>query len=213
MGLFQTIREDAGFNAFVNVNDTLGQGITSTNIAGKQGLDVNVISSMTVGVADESSFSYGVSTFLPVGGVYNTAITALTAGQSGAHSLTAFRDQRVNLRNSSGTEIGNVSTSPVFTSDSNLIPASGSAITNPSFGLTTGVILAANPLRKGYSIYNPTVVQAFVADAATSSLTLYSKPIGPHLLYEPQAVPGRIYQGPISAIAAATGTFFVTEYV
>lgn len=210
MPIYQSLRTDSLFNAYVNLQDSTGTGITSTNVAGKQGLDVNVISSMgSVGIPDESTFTYGSTSFLPVGGVYNPSVVALTAGQSGSQQLTAFRATKVNLNNALGNEIGAATGSPVFTQDVNgTLPDVGN-ITNPTFGLTTSVVLAANPNRKGYFIYNPTQVTAFVSDAPTSSLTLYTRPYAPHSGYEPV----KCYTGAISAIAAATGTLFVTEYV
>lgn len=105
MGLYQGVLESADLGVFINLRDSAGNGITSTTVSSKQALDVNVANSVSVGTADESAFTYGTSTFLPVGGVYNSTITNLTSGQSGAASLTAFRDLRVNLRTSGGVEL------------------------------------------------------------------------------------------------------------
>jgi len=108
MGLYQNILESADGGAFVNLRDGSGTGITSTLISGKQALDVNIATaSVVVGVADESAFTYGTSTYQPIGGVFNSSITALTSGQGGAFSVTANRDLRVNLRTAAGVELGN----------------------------------------------------------------------------------------------------------
>lgn len=114
MGLYQGIFESADGGAYVNLRDNLGVGITSTTISGKQALDVNIASTISVGVVDESTFTYGTSTFLAGGGVYNTSIVALTSGQQGAFSVTAQRDLRVNLRTSAGVELGNSLTNKIF---------------------------------------------------------------------------------------------------
>lgn len=106
MGLFQNINEDVNGNAFINLNDSAGNGITSTTVSGKQALDVNVANSIMVGVADKTAYVYGTSSFEPVGGVYQDTSPALTAGQSGAFRLTANRAVHMNLRDASGTPVG-----------------------------------------------------------------------------------------------------------
>lgn len=40
---------------------------------------------------DEASFTYGATSYTPIGGVYNSSITNLTSGQGGAVALTAAR--------------------------------------------------------------------------------------------------------------------------
>jgi hypothetical protein len=61
--------------------------------------------------ADQSSFSAGITSQSPVGGFFQTTATSnpLTSGQMGAFQVTANRALFINLRNSSGTEIGNAS--------------------------------------------------------------------------------------------------------
>lgn len=105
MGLYQAVLESADQGVFINVRDSAGNGITSTTVSSKQALDVNVANAISVGVADESTFTYGTSTYLPIGGTFNSSITSLTSGQGGAVSLTATRDLRVNLRTSAGVEL------------------------------------------------------------------------------------------------------------
>lgn len=56
---------------------------------------------------DRTTYTEATSTFTPVGGVFNDTLGAdLTEDQSGASRMTARRGQHVNLRDSSGTEIG-----------------------------------------------------------------------------------------------------------
>jgi hypothetical protein len=66
---------------------------------------------------DEGSFTAGTSPFQPQGCFFQTTATSnpLTTGQQGSVQCTAQRAPFVNLRNSSGTEIG-TSGSPLFTS-------------------------------------------------------------------------------------------------
>lgn len=67
--------------------------------------------------ADESAFTAGTTSMSPIGGFFQTTATnnALTNGQMGALQMTAHRAAFMNLRNSSGTELGNSSSSnPVY---------------------------------------------------------------------------------------------------
>lgn len=68
------------------------------------------------GVADEAAFTAGTSTYGPVGGFFQTTATsnALTNGQGGWWQMTANRAGFVNVRNSSGTELG-VTANPFVT--------------------------------------------------------------------------------------------------
>lgn len=212
MGISQSLLTSSDLGTYVNTRDGGGTNITSTNVAGKQGLDVNVISSMgSVGVADQSPFTYGVSNFLSVGGVYNTSITALTAGEQGAASLTAFRGVHSNLRDSSGNELGNLSTNALFVQESYMQAGSG-AISTPALSSSSSTLLAANALRKNFTAYNNTSFIAYCAAGASAGTGSFSFAVGPHSMYEPQ---GRVYTGVISVISTAgsTGNIMVTEYV
>src|SRR4051812_20048847 len=57
-------------------------------------------------VPDAQTFTAGASPFTPVGGVWNDALAALTAGQQGELRITEKRAAHVNLRNETGTELG-----------------------------------------------------------------------------------------------------------
>lgn len=59
---------------------------------------------VTVGIADKTAFTYGTSSDLIIGGVYQDTSPTLTAGQSGAVRLTSNRALHINLRDSSGNE-------------------------------------------------------------------------------------------------------------
>ena len=85
---------------------------------------------LTIGSVDESTFTAGTSVFSPDGGVFNDALTVLTAGQQAESRITGFRALHVNLRNNSGTEIG-TSTTPIV---NNMAQVGGAAI---ALGQTT----------------------------------------------------------------------------
>lgn len=167
MGLYQNVLESADGGAFVNLRDSSGTGITSTLVGSSQALDVNVANTVTVGIADESSFTYGTTPFQPVGGVYNTSITQLTSGQSGALSLTSFRDVRVNLRTSGGAELGNSNTNGLFVK-----PGDG---TNAQSYASTGE--AYSTLRQGGNVANVNASnQLLVLDGNAGSILALMTP-------------------------------------
>lgn len=59
-----------------------------------------------IGIADESSFTYGTSLEQPVGGVYQDTSPTLSVGETGAVRLTQYRAFHTNLRDSNGVELG-----------------------------------------------------------------------------------------------------------
>jgi hypothetical protein len=65
---------------------------------------------LSVGVADKTAFTYGTTTQLVTGGVFQDTTPTLTAGQSGAHRLNTNRAQHVTLRDPT-TDIGITSSS------------------------------------------------------------------------------------------------------
>lgn len=108
MGLYQDVREDSSGNVYINLQDGSANGITSTALPGSiQALDVYMQGgTVSVTVPDQTAYVYGASGFLPVGGVYQDAGATLSAGESGAFRLTAERAVHMNLRDSSGNELG-----------------------------------------------------------------------------------------------------------
>lgn len=91
-----------------NLYDSVGNGITSTLMGGKQALDINIANDtfqFDVGVVDQESFAYGVGIEQPIGGVYNDVGAGLVAGTTGAARITEFRALHTNLRNSAGLEL------------------------------------------------------------------------------------------------------------
>lgn len=66
-----------------------------------------------VSAVDLAPWVVGVSSFNPMGGVFNDAIAAMTSGQQGEQRLTPNRAAHVNLRTQAGVEIGLVG-SPLF---------------------------------------------------------------------------------------------------
>lgn len=55
---------------------------------------------------DEATFTYGTTSYTPIGGVYNSSITALSSGQGGALALTSDRNAFVNLNKVANTALG-----------------------------------------------------------------------------------------------------------
>lgn len=116
MGLAQDVREDINGNQYVNLQDGIGTAIQSTSASGLNGLAVYVTNPMSVsiGVADKTTYTYGTSSFEPVGGVFQDTSPTLTAGQSGAFRLTANRAVHTNLRTAAGVELGDSNADGLF---------------------------------------------------------------------------------------------------
>lgn len=76
-------------------------------------LKVSVVASVIPQTqADKSAFTEGTSVLTPIGGEYNSSPTLPSSGQAAAAQITQYRGVHVNLRASSGGEIG-TSGSPV----------------------------------------------------------------------------------------------------
>lgn len=149
-----------GSNTYIAGIETAG--LTALNISGGVGLPTGWGGTGGSGgggggtsANDESTFTAGTSAFTPSGGFYQTTPTAnaLTAGQWGTLQLTANRALFVNLRNSSGTEIGTASTpvqiSQTAAADPCMFQAKTSlAVSSNATGLTQ--IIAASASTKIY---------------------------------------------------------------
>lgn len=219
MGLYQSVLESSDGGAFVNLRDGSGTNITSTAVSGKQAVDVNIANSMTIGIPDQTTFTYGTTDFLPVGGVFQDTSPTLSAGQSGSFRVTAQRGQHVNLRTSAGVELGNTTGTALFTQDNNsasilsLMQAATGTITVPTVTTASTTALASNAGRKAFSIYNPSIYTVAIAFAATATLSAYTTLIRPNAYYERNSM--RVYTGIVTMIGPVglTGTpnIVVTE--
>ncbi len=149
MSVSQDVREDTLGNQYVNLQDGAGNAINSTSNA----LNVNISSgSLPIGVADQSSFTYGSTTQQVIGGVYNSSVTALTSGQQGAVSLTAQRAVWSNLRDASGNELGATNAAGVFVkpgdgTNSASFSATGEEFVQIRQGANAATVTASNELK------------------------------------------------------------------
>ena len=237
MALSQDVKEDTNGNAFVNLNDSAGTGLTSTLTGGKQALDINIAGGSSSGaVADKTTFTYGTTSETPVGGVFQDTSPTLTAGQTGAMRLTSNRELHINLR-SAGAEIGTsgspVRTDPTGTTTQPISAASlplptgaateatlsslndkhtssTSTLTQVAASTSSVSILASNANRKGWVLVNDSNKIAFVAFAATATSAAYTYKINANSTLEPQQA---VYTGAISAIwkSGVTGNMVITE--
>ncbi len=62
--------------------------------------------SASAGFTDNSAFTAGTTAETNIGGVYNDSLAALSSGNAAAARLTLYRAVHINLRNSSGAEMG-----------------------------------------------------------------------------------------------------------
>jgi hypothetical protein len=91
------------------------------------------------------------------------------------------------------------------------VPAGSSAsvLTNVASSASSGVLLAANPARKGCIIFNDSTATLYIAYAPTCSATAYTYQIASQQTFES---PSLIYQGIISGVwASANGYARITE--
>lgn len=152
MGLHQDVLETGDGGVFVNTRDGLGVAITSTTIGPIQALDVRVANSISVGVVDETAFAYGVDTYLPVGGVYNSSITALSSGQGGVAALTPSRSIHSALYDAAGVAVGDTNPHGLFVrpgdgTNSQAYSATGEAFAQIRQGANAATVTAANELK------------------------------------------------------------------
>lgn len=91
-------------------------------------------------VTDNTAFTYGTSQLTPIGGVYNSSITALTSGDQGAVALTATRSMHTTPYDSAGTDASDTTNHAVRV---NVVAggAGGGAV----YGPTANGSPAANP--------------------------------------------------------------------
>lgn len=125
---------------------------------------------LSAGVADKTTFTYGTTVFQNSGGVFQDTSPTLTAGQEGIVRLTSNRAFHVNLRDSSGNEKLGSSTSAnsipvVIASDQAAIPVSQSGTWTvqqgtPPWSVAGNVASAAtdsgNPVKVG-AVFNTTL--------------------------------------------------------
>jgi len=153
---------NAGANTIGAISNTSfdatasGSPLTATGSS----LNVNITGGASTGSTDEDTYTYGSSSFTPVGGVYQDTSPTLTAGQSGAARLTAYRGIHSNLRDSSGNEIG-TSGSPlrIDPTGATTQPISAASLPLPTGAATNAELITINttlgsPFQVGGSIGN-----------------------------------------------------------
>ena len=159
------------------LRDKTGNLLTSTsfNAGANQALDVNVLgSNIDVGVADKTAYTYGTSVFQPVGGVFQNTSPTLSAGESGAFRLSAYRSVYMSLMKASdGTAIGESQGGGL-----NVIIGDGTNVPHVTPASTAAVaadkalVVAINPLSNGVSFSSPTTAAMTTVVSSTSSQTL-----------------------------------------
>ena len=183
-GVFQSVLLSQDGGVTINIRDSSGTGITSTLIGTKQSLDVNIANTsgpVAPGVAASQSDLAGL--------VYNAVAATGSTGQQAALQGDINFNLKTNDVNSSNIA-------------SKLSPAN-SAITAINVSTSSQVMLASNPNRKGLWAFNNSNQPAYIALAATSSLTLFSTRINPYSLLETDL---GTYTGAVAIIFPATGT-------
>lgn len=84
-------------------------------------------------------------------------------------------------------------------------------LSNITSQVTTQVILASNPVRKGFILFNDSTANCFIAFAATATTSAFTIFLNPTMTYQNEAI---IYTGIMSALwSSANGFLRVTELI
>lgn len=120
----------------VNIKSVFDTANTQVQVgdATNNAIRVNIVAGGAAGggtsSVDEAAFSFGVTSLTLGGGIFQTTPTTnvLTSGQGGAFQVTAQRALFVNLRDSSGREVGSTSPLAVIDTALGIAPGSPSAL-------------------------------------------------------------------------------------
>lgn len=161
---------------------------------------------------DESNFTVAVTPGTPDMGVYNDALSAISSGLLAIARLTAYRARHVNLRDSSGNELG-ISSDPLYVQGSlSVAPVYSHTLNNggqQTVGTSGVILLAQNLSRVGWRIQNigTTVIYVLYGSGSISSSNYtFSLPAGgtaqdgsSPVIFDTQ------WQGEIQILSSATG--------
>lgn len=142
--IFTNVRDDAGDSCMDGSNNALRVSIVSG--AGSGG----------TAITDEAAYTEASSSFTPIGGVFNDSLASdPSAGQGAAVRITSDRAFHVNLRGSTGTELG-TSGAPVRTDPTGTTtqPVSGTVAVSGS--VTVDSELPAAVALSSDNVSNPT---------------------------------------------------------
>lgn len=89
------------------------------------------------------------------------------------------------------------------------VVSSTATLSNLTASTSSQMVLAANPLRKGFILFNDSTSNCFIAFAATTTTSAFSIFLNSNMTYQNEAI---IYTGNISALwTTATGFLRITE--
>lgn len=151
-----------------------GNMVALTGTSGNLNVQCANCSGSGASAVDEAAFTAGTSVLAPGGGFYQTTATdnALTDGEQGMWQMTAQRAGFINLRNSSGTEIGTAVT-PVRVDPTGTTtqPISGTVTTNVGSG-TRAVSIASAQVASGAFSSGALASGSIAAGAQVDLLTM-----------------------------------------
>lgn len=151
-----------------------GNMVALTGTSGNLNVQCANCSGSGASAVDEAAFTAGTSVLAPGGGFYQTTATnnALTDGEQGMWQMTAQRAGFVNLRNSSGTEIGTaVNPVRVDPTGTTTQPISGTVTTNVGSG-TRAVSIASAQVASGAFSSGALASGSIAAGAQVDLLTM-----------------------------------------
>ena|GEM_PF-5753045 len=136
------------------------------------------------GAVDEAAFTQGTTSFNPIGGLYATSITNLTAGQAGVARLTTDRMLFVNIGDIGGNPVvtgtgtsGNGIPRVTVSSDSSITANAGTNLNTSLLALDTSVNGILNSQGSSTSGEKGALILGAVTTSAPSYTTAQSSPI------------------------------------
>ena len=191
------------------------------------GLPTDCVTGCSGGPADESAITFGTTPIF-TGGVYQTTATsnALTTGQMGIVQMTANRAFFVNLRNSSGAELG-VASAPVQVSLANtaangtavLVTGTGGSFPIPANSSVNVAQVGGSAIALGSAVSASSIPVVIASDQGAVATKLNATPTlangngivqtqGGAVLSATNGVYSNLLQG--NAVLAASNPIFVT---
>jgi len=181
---------DGGWGLKTTLHDATGIGITSTLVSGKQSLDVNVTTPLSISLT-----------------IDHTTSNILVYGNDGTN------DQKLKT-NASGelqVDVGNFPSFPTSIDVSNFPTAATSNVTSKARSNASQTFLVLNASRKGATIYNDSGALLYIKFGAVATSSDFTVRLASQSYYE---VPFS-YTGRIDGIwaSAGAGNALITELV
>ena len=211
MGTLQVSSGGGGITANVNLHDASGVGITSTMSGFKNGIDTNILNTVTV-TGTISAAQSGPWTVTANQGTSPWVVSGTVTADAGSGTFqTNVTNSSIPVTQSGVWTTGRTWTLNNATDSVSVTPPTAATATVTPVSTTAGSsvpLLPTNSSRKGLILFNQSAgFSCYVAFGSASSPTSFTFQLVQGGSYHMDST---IYQGPISAYCG-TGTILVTE--